>query len=495
MNWFFSLPVTFLALLILLYYLTRKSTTFAGLKSLFPSLFVLFFLSLVISILNMKWVSAMISGMVSAEGLVYVLQLGLLFFILVFSVKFISFFLFDFVFAHKQSIRYPRLIKDIVIILLYVIGLLFIANYYLNIKVTVVLASSAVLTVIFGLALQDILGDLFSGIALNLEDSLKIGDWVKIDEHEGRIEQLQWRSIKLRTIDNVLVVIPNQSASKEAMKSYGHGAGFFALRTRIGVSYTNSPDHVIQVLKDILGAVGSIRHDPPPQVMVTSFDDFAVTYELKYYIEDYSQRHVILSEINRRTWYAFKREGIRIPFPIRDVYLKKDGDPGRISDEEIIRALKSNEVLAAIGEEQLLSLLEEVEVLVYGRGDVLIREGESGRYFYYIISGEVEIRKSGKTFRRLQANDYFGELSLFTGEKTSAEVRVSRECKVLRISSEGFREAVKLNKAMARKLSGVIARRKAGLEEFSEKESRLDHSEIKKDSESIFLRIKKMFSV
>ncbi|MCP5106750.1 MAG: mechanosensitive ion channel, partial [bacterium] len=194
MNWSFSLPVTFLVLCLLFYYLIRKSATFKSLKSLFPYLFALLFLSLSSSVLKLE----LVKSVFQSDELDNFLKLLILFCILIFSVKFISFFLFDFLFSYKRAVKYPRLIKDIMVILLYSIGLLLVAKHGLDVSLTEVLASAAVLTVVVGFALQDILGDLFSGIALNLEESLKIGDWVKIGDYSGRIEQFRWRSLKLR---------------------------------------------------------------------------------------------------------------------------------------------------------------------------------------------------------------------------------------------------------------------------------------------------------
>jgi small-conductance mechanosensitive channel len=492
MDWvlIFTLPAAFLALIILLYYLARKSPTFKNLKSLSPFLFGLFFLSLLTSVLKLD----LVTKVFYSEELIYILDLIILFLIMIFSVRFISFLLFDFLFSYKQSIKYPRLIKDLTVILLYVIGLLLIAKHYLNIRVTEVLASAAVLTVVAGFALQDILGDLFSGIALNLEESLKSGDWVKFGEFEGRIEQLRWRSIKIKTMDNVLVVIPNQSASKEAMKNFGHAGESFALRSQIGVSYKNSPDQVIKTLLEVMLSIDAILKEPAPQVLLMSFDDFSILYEAKYHIRDYSQKNIIHSEFNRKAWYAFKRNNIEIPFPIRDVYIKKTVED-RMADEAIIATLKSNEILGTIDEEQLRNLLVGIEINDYARGELLIHEGETGRCFYHILSGEVEIQKNNKVLNTLGANDYFGEGSLFTGEKTTADVRVSKECRVLMISPERFKETVKMNHRMAKKLSEVIARRQAGRKAFDERESEAKQLEIKKETESIFLRIKKYFSV
>ncbi|MCP5103477.1 MAG: cyclic nucleotide-binding domain-containing protein, partial [bacterium] len=270
--------------------------------------------------------------------------------------------------------------------------------------------------------------------------------------------------------------------------------GHFALRSQIGVSYKSSPDHVIRTLREVMDSVAIILKDPAPEVMVVRFDDFSIVYELRYFLRNYGKKNIIHSEINRKAWYAFKRNNIEIPFPIRDVYIKKAVEEG-MTEGAILQTLSSNDILCTIDEKQLKDLVEDVEIKAYGGGEVVIAEGEVGCYFYHILSGEVEIAKNGSVIKTLGSNEYFGEFSLFTGEKTNADVRVSKESKMLRISSEKFRETVKLNKSMARKLSEVIAARKAALKEFNEKEPGTDTVAIKKDSENIFLRIKKYFSV
>lgn len=499
MTWLFILPVGFLLLIIVFYILTKKKDLFLKLRSFIPYLFALFFLSLVLSILK----SEVVVQLFYSETLMTILELCLLFFILVLSVKITIFLIFDFLFGKKQKIKYPRLIKDLVIIILYIIGVLLIAKYYLNIQLTVVLASSAVLTVVIGFALQDILGDLFSGIALNLEESLNIGDWIKIGDDEGKVEQFRWRSIKIRTIDNILVLIPNRIASKQEVKRFGGPREPFALRLKIGVSYKNSPDFVISTIMEVLNTIPAVLTTPKPMVMVHKFDDFAIIYEIKFWLTDYSIKDPIKSEIQRRTWYAFKRNDIQIPFPIRDIYIKdikKEKITGsakwaEMGKEQIIAVLQKNEVLNTISQNQLENLAEDIEIKLYGIGETLIKEGEEGRYFYHFLEGEAEVLKNDKVIIRMRANDYVGEMALFTGEKTTADVRITKQSRVLRISSERFRETVRLNEKMARKLSEVIAQRKGQLMELKKKEEDSQTKAIKKESENIFLRIKKYFSL
>ncbi|MCK5056308.1 MAG: mechanosensitive ion channel [Candidatus Aminicenantes bacterium] len=487
MNWHFSLPVTFLFLIVIFFYLSKKREIFYKLKTIIPALLILFSLSLIISILKID----LIANLFSSEQLDFILWLLVFFLTLIVLVKISTFFVFDFLLSIRRDVRNVRLFRDIFVIILYVIGILFIIKYYLNIEITVILASSAVLTVVVGFALQDVLGDLFSGIALTFEESLQIGDWVRIGEFEGKIEQLCWRAIILRTIDNVLVLIPNQKASKEEVLNYGSADRHFALRMIIGASYRNSPDRVIDSIQRVLKTVDSVMENPAPMVLLKEFDDFSVNYEVRFWLKDYAKKDMIKSEIRRKTWYEFKRQKIQIPFPIRDVYIKKEKGE-TITSGEIFEVLKNNELLKTIDPALLSHLAEHVEIDTYGAGEILINEGETSRYFFLVIEGEVDIIKDRKIFHRLTDNDYFGEISIFTGEKTSATVKVAAESKVLKIPSEKFKEVLKINEQTAKQLSQVIAVRKSKLSEL-EKEKPVSSTAIKKDSETIFQRMKKYF--
>jgi small-conductance mechanosensitive channel len=491
-TWSLLIPAAFLVAIAALYLLIKKKKFPAKLKTFIPFAIFLFVISSLLTFLHSKFGPPLSSS----KTMVDILEFAFFFFLMILSVKIISFLVFDLILGTIHNIRYSRLlkIKDVLIIILYGIGILLFTKYYLNKDLTVFIASSAILSVVVGFALQDILGDLFSGIALNLEESLLIGDWIKTGNIEGKIEQFRWRSIKIRTTDNTLVVIPNRIASKQEVQRLGNVAEPFALRLRIGVSYKNTPDSVIAAILKVTNSVPSVLKTPEPVVMVSEFGDFAISYELKFWMSDYSIKDPVKSEIRRKAWYAFNRNNIQIPFPIRDIYIKKEKEE-RPWAESIIAILRANELFDAISDEQLAKLAVDIEVKFYGDGETLIHEGEVGRYFFYIIDGEVEVLKDSKVLARLKTGNYIGEMALFTGEMTVADVRVSRESQILRISSEKFRETVKINEEMARKLSEVIARRRGELMEFAKKEEHLRSTAVRQESETIFLRIKKYFSL
>jgi small-conductance mechanosensitive channel/CRP-like cAMP-binding protein len=490
MNWLISLPALFALLLLVLFLLSGKNRNHGLFRETFLQLLLLFFLTVAIAMFS----SHLFKKVFYSPRLIFVLWLLVWFFLLVFAIKTLAYFVFDFLLLKKQGIHYPKLVKDVVVFILYIVGILLILNYYLNIKITVLLASSAVFTVVVGFALQDILGNLFSGIILNFEDSFKLGDWVRINEWEGRVEQFGWRSFKIRTIDRELIVIPNQAASKAEVLIYGSEHLPVALKIKVGASYQDSPDRVSAAIGQVLAAMDEICREPLPVVQLKNFGDFSLDYEIKFWIRDYSQHNVITAEVRRRIWYAFKRQNIKIPYPVRELYQGQEKSE-EISRQFLIDALKGNEVLRTIDDKEFLKLLAEVDCKIFGSGEIIIREGEDSEFFSHVYAGVVKVVKEGQVVARLQAGDFFGEISLVTGEKTGATVVAERESTIIMVSSARFKKIIDMNEQLAMKLSEVITRRQDELKFFSEKNLAVDAGTSKKNSEKLFKRILNYFAI
>ena len=490
MNWLIALPALCLLLLAMFFMLGGKKSTHGLFRETFLQLLLLFLLTAAIAVFSSHWLRKIFFS----PRLLFLLWLLVWFFLLVFAIKTLAYFVFDFLLLKKQGIRYPKLVKDVLVFILYIIGLLLILNYYLKIKITVLLASSAVFTVVVGFALQDFLGNLFSGIILNFEDSFKLSDWVRINAWEGRVEQFGWRSFKIRTIDRELIVIPNQSASKAEVLIYGAERQPVALKIQVGASYHDSPDRVEAAVVQVLASMADVLREPAPTVLLKNFGDFSLDYEVKFWVLDYARHNAITSEVRRRIWYAFRRHDIQIPFPVRELYRHPDKS-AVIPRQALVDALKGNDVLRAIDEGEFVKLLAEVDCKVFGGGETIIREGEDSEFFSHIYSGAVHVVKDGRVVARLQAGDFFGEISLVTGEKTGATVVAERESVIIMVSSARFKGIIGMNEELARKLSLVITRRQDELRLFSEKNLAADAGAGKKTSENLFKRILNYFAV
>jgi small-conductance mechanosensitive channel/CRP-like cAMP-binding protein len=489
MNWLFVLPGFFVLLLAVLFFMGSRKHAGGLIRQTALLQLLLIVLTAAIALLG----SGLLRRLFYSPHLMFILWLLFWFLLLVLAIKVIAYFVFDFLVVKKQGIRYPKLVKEVVVFVLYIVGILLILNYYLNIRPTALWASSAVLTVVIGFALQDILGNLFSGIVLNFEDSFKLEDWVRISDREGRVEQFGWRSFKIRTIDRELIVIPNQTAAKAEVLIYGSGRQPVCLKIGVGASYHDSPDRVGGAIFKALESMSEIRRDPPVEVQLVDFADFSLNYLVKFWIDDYARHNVIASEARRRIWYAFRRQGIEIPYPKRDVYMKQERS-AEVPREALARVLQGNDVLREIEAQKFSELLAAAETRVFGAAETIIREGDASDYFYHIYSGAVNVLKDGQVIARLGAGDFFGEISLVTGEKFNATVMADRESVIVLVSSARFKQLIDMNETMALKLSQVITRRQEEMRLFSEKNPRSGSAVLQKNSANLFKRIVNYFA-
>ena len=311
MNWLFVLPGFFILLLAVLFFMGSKKPAGVLVRQTALLQLLLIVLTAAIALLS----SGLLKRFFYSPHLMFILWLLFWFLLLVLAVKILAYFVFDFLVQKKQGIRYPKLVKEVVVFGLYIVGILLILNYYLNIRPTALWASSAVLTVVIGFALQDILGNLFSGIVLNFEDSFKLEDWVRIGDREGRVEQFGWRSFKIRTIDRELIVIPNQTASKAEVLIYGSGGQPVRLKIGVAASYQDSPDKVGAAILKALESMPEIRRDPPAGSAAGGFRRFRA--ELPGQVLDRrllpAQRHRLRGQAPHLV--CFPAPGCRDPLP------------------------------------------------------------------------------------------------------------------------------------------------------------------------------------
>lgn len=257
MNWHVFLPGLFFLLIVLTLMSARRFHKLAPLRKNLRLLVILFFFSLGIFVLNFP----PISRLADFGRILHFVWLVFIFLVMVLAIRLIKHLIFDFLVGRQVMERRLKAVEDVTGIVLYIVGLLLIADNYLNIQITPLLATSAVITIVAGFALQNTLGDLFSGLALNFDESLHIGDWIQLGSIEGRIEQLRWRTMKIRTRDGYLVLVPNQNASKEIVTVFGGSKEQTTVRMTVGISYDNEPDQVMDLVRRKIRQLDTLAPD------------------------------------------------------------------------------------------------------------------------------------------------------------------------------------------------------------------------------------------
>jgi hypothetical protein len=209
--------------------------------------------------------------------------------------------------------------------------------------------------------------------------------------------------------------------------------------------------------------------DPAPEVVLVSYDDFSIEYDVRFWIRDYRKKENIQDAVRSRVWYQFRRYGIEIPFPIRNVYLrpvsrKAEQERERREQEELQHALERVPILEPLDETDVARLMEEVEIQRFAAGEDLVRQGEAGDSFFIILKGNVSVIITDEMgqdhdVRALGKYDYFGEMSLLTGEKRNATVRSTEDCTVVVVDREAFKHVIEANEAILESLTDIVHER------------------------------------
>ncbi len=380
-----------------------------------------------------------------------------------------SVILFEELFRRGRGEAPPSLLESVVAVILYGIGGGVIAHRWLGFELTPFLAGSAVVGAVVGLALQETLGNLFAGIALHTEAPFRVGDWVRLGDREGAVEQVSWRAVRLKTFFGDTLTIPNNEAARHSILNFSQPRKPHSRVVTIGVNYQTPPNKVISVVDNLLEQIPQVARPPAPVIRIVGYHDFTIQYELRYFLNDYADYRLIEGEIYRLIWYHFRRHGIEIPFPIRNVYLhQSDGAaPSETPVTRLVRALGGIDLFRPLTEEELSLAASRFRQLHYAAGERLIDEGSPGDSFFVIDRGEVEVSKQlgakRRSLARLMEGQFFGEMALLTGEPRSATVVALTDVDVFTIDKAGFHDVLVKNPAIAVDISAILSERQEAL--------------------------------
>lgn len=368
---------------------------------------------------------------------------------------------------------FPAAFKNIITVFIVLVVALILLKEILNINVTSLIATTTVLTATIGLAFQSTLANMLAGLTIHLEKPLKQGDWISAGGHEGRVLDITLRSTRIKTIENNEVFIPNSKVLSEAVVNYSLPNTTLVRTLSVGVSYTLPPNRVKAVVLEVLANVSGVSARPTPLVRVVSYSDFSVHYELRYALTDFSRYIEVEAEIMDLIWYHFKRNNIEIPYPIRDINVRQVTAESCRAEEDtraagIVSLMKKVEILAPLSETELGALVQQVSIQSFASGETAVRQGDSGDSFYIIKKGRVDVivekaEGGAVVVATLGQGNFFGEMSLLTGEARTASIRAKEDAEFIVINKESFRSTLANNPSIAEAMSRLLAERQAGL--------------------------------
>jgi len=376
-------------------------------------------------------------------------------------------YIWDFYFEKKRHITIPHFLREVVGGVIFLIVLLFVLSYgyHAETQLKGLLAGSGVLAIIVGFAGQNLFAGIIGGISIQINRPYKVGDWLQVGERFAEVREINWRSTRLCTNDDIYLDIPNNEMVSHQIVNLHYPTEIHAMRIRIGIDYNVPPNRV----KDVLGRAAqnakNVVPDPPVKVFLVDFAEHAVVYEIKYYMGNHSRINETNDSVRTNVWYELKRQGITIPFPIRTLHLERRKAPSVQEEYQEAREILRDEALfECLSDEQIDSLVQQSRVNHFGRGERVIREGAEGDSMFVLLSGtaEVSISKNGTSIpvASLKAPDCFGEMSLLTGERRTATVRAETDCQVMEIGKPVMAEVLRTSPDCLERLSELLAKRK-----------------------------------
>ena len=371
---------------------------------------------------------------------------------------------------------WPKIMRDVVQAFVY-FGVALIALRAVGVEPGSLLTTSALLTAVLGLSMQETLGNLFAGLAIQGQQTLAVGDWVRFAdgaEGMGEVIEINWRSTHFLTNTRVQVIVPNGVIARSIIRNYSRPTRVVRHDSEIVMPYDLSPERARGIILAAVRGADGVLPEPEPFVVIGQFTETGVAYSLRYFIDNYGRRDPIDGGVRQRILYSLRRAGIDLPFPTRRVEIANPTPAGiRLFETMPPPSTRPPGLGATLARFDLFKgfearaldhLAERTTPALYSPGEAIIRQGESGAELFALERGRVEVlvAPEGRPPVRvsvLEAGALFGEAALMTGERRSATIVALTECEVISVSRSAFQELIEAHPDLSERLTNLLATR------------------------------------
>lgn len=375
------------------------------------------------------------------------------------------------------KVEHTRFVEDVVVTVAYLCWF-FVRLRYAGLDLGSLVATSAVITAVLAFSMQDTLGNVLGGLALQADRSVVVGDWIQADDLAGRVVEIGWRSTLIETRNWETVVVPNSVLMKNRFAVLGRRAGQAQQWRRwihFRVGYEHPPSRVIEIAERAVAEaeINGVARLPLPSCVMLDLEAGNGHYALRYWLSNIEADDPTDSRVRIHVLAGLQRAGMRIAIPEWNIHTISE-------DEEHRTAIKSRELerrLAALRAVDLFRLLTDAELeraadgLTYApfaAGDVITRQGAEAHWLYLLVNGEAEVfvehddDATRTPIGVITAHAFFGEMSLLTGEPRTATVVARTDCDCYRLDKATFGTILKSRPALAEQIAPVLeARRRA----------------------------------
>jgi small-conductance mechanosensitive channel len=215
-------------------------------------------------------------------------------------------------FEKTMEAEAPKFLSDIGSACIVGLSLVLIATGVYHKDLSGLELGSTVSVAVLGFASQDLLGNLLSGIALQIGSPFKKGDWLLINSRRLQVQEVNWRSTRMRSSENVLVDVPNKTIAGGTIINLSAPTAERALRIVVGFDQSAPPEEVKECLLSAARTARKVLSTPAPRAVLKDFSDTAIRYELVFWVPDEDSTVEASDSVQTTIWHAAKRSGLKL---------------------------------------------------------------------------------------------------------------------------------------------------------------------------------------
>ncbi len=376
-------------------------------------------------------------------------------------------------------IKPPRIAEDFFVIIGYVVWFL-VRLRYAGLELGSILATSAVITAVIAISMQDTLGNILGGLALQLDNSIEVGDWIKVDDISGRVVDIRWRSTLVETRNWETVVFPNSQLMKNKFLVLGRRTDQPVQWRRwvwFNVTLNTTPTKVVNAVESAIlqAEINNVAKYPAPSCVLMEMDKGCARYALRYWLTDLAADDPTDAAVRWHVYTALERANIKLTVEEQNVHYIKESEKYEetMHQRELLRRLKTLkrvELFSQMTDDELRRLAEHLKYAPFAKGNVIAKQGTPAQHWLFIvISGEAEVYLEGAGGERrvlnvLSKGDFFGEMSMMTGSPRVATVIARTDVECYRLDKDAFENILRERPAIAEEVAHVLVQRRAQLD-------------------------------
>jgi small-conductance mechanosensitive channel/CRP-like cAMP-binding protein len=362
--------------------------------------------------------------------------------------------------------RESKLLQELLAGLIYIAAIIAIIAYVLDLPIKGLLATSGVLAIILGLALQSTLSDVFSGAVLSLSRPFLPGDWINIEGGtEGRVIEMNWRATHVLTGRRDLAIVPNSAIAKSKIVNVSSPSGIHGITVTLHLDPSTPPSIASEILNNALLNCRLIVAAPAPAVSVKSITAASAEFDVTFFVEEFSSATAAQNELFDLVVRHLVVAGVNLASPQSQPYpgrAEEDSQPPETAAERLLRLVS---IFATLTADERKSIAVNLKRASYDRGDILLEPGQVLNSLFIVGAGVLSATRdeSGSEIEwgRLGPADHYGEIGMLTGAPTTSTITALMPAIVYELAKEDLAPLLEARPEVAHELSCALARRLA----------------------------------